>query len=215
MPGGAYECGQCGPNPATSRASPAGSSQLASCFRSLPNPRLLACLVEEREDYVPSSIPSAENWGRTSAAPSDPPERGALRGWPDVNRRWARAPPRFVAVEGARLVAPRRGDLPAAPDRGVPADPRTGRRKKDLHLLNQLNVGWLAAGIVFEATSLLCYALLTRSLLLGARPGLSRLVRIVLATTGVAHVIPGGGGAAAGYQLCLRPDSRGRGVTLR
>ena len=75
--------------------------------------------------------------------------------------------------------------------------------KKDLHLLNQLNVGWLAAGIVLEAASLLCYALLTRSLLLGARPGLSRLVRIVLATTGVAHVIPGGaaGGAAAGYQL--------------
>ena len=75
--------------------------------------------------------------------------------------------------------------------------------KKDLHLLNQLNVGWLAAGIVLEAASLLCYALLSRSLLLGTRPGLFRLVRIVLATTGVAHVIPGGaaGGAAAGYQL--------------
>ncbi len=26
--------------------------------------------------------------------------------------------------------------------------------KKDLHLLNQLNVGWLAAGIVLEAASL-------------------------------------------------------------
>jgi Lysylphosphatidylglycerol synthase TM region len=75
--------------------------------------------------------------------------------------------------------------------------------KRDLHLLNQLNVGWLAAGIVLEAASLLCYASLTRTLLLGARPGLSRLLRIVLATTGVAHVIPGGaaGAATAGYQL--------------
>jgi uncharacterized protein (TIRG00374 family) len=74
---------------------------------------------------------------------------------------------------------------------------------KNLHLLGRLNVGWLVAGIVLEAGALLCYALLTRTLLLGGRPRLSTLVRIALATTAVAHVIPGGaaGGAGLGYQL--------------
>ena len=49
----------------------------------------------------------------------------------------------------------------------------------------------------------LCYALLTRTLLPGGGPGISKLVRIVLATTAVAHVIPGGaaGGAGVGYRL--------------
>jgi uncharacterized protein (TIRG00374 family) len=74
---------------------------------------------------------------------------------------------------------------------------------KDLHLLSDLNVWWLGVAIGLEAGSVLCYALLTRSLLLGETPALSRLVRIVLATTAVAHVIPGGaaGGAGLGYQL--------------
>jgi uncharacterized protein (TIRG00374 family) len=74
---------------------------------------------------------------------------------------------------------------------------------KDLHLLSDLNIWWLGVGILLEAGSVLCYALLTRSLLLGETPALWRLVRIVMATTAVAHVIPGGaaGGAGVGYQL--------------
>ena len=36
---------------------------------------------------------------------------------------------------------------------------------KNLDLLSDLNIGWLAAGIAFEAGSLLCWALLTRVLL--------------------------------------------------
>ena len=73
---------------------------------------------------------------------------------------------------------------------------------KNLHLLKGVNLGWLAAGIVFEAAAILCYALLTRTLLRGQAPPLSTLVRIVLATTGISHVIPGGaaGGAGLGYQ---------------
>jgi len=74
---------------------------------------------------------------------------------------------------------------------------------KDLHLLSDLNVWWLGVAVVLEAGSVLSYALLTRSLLLREKPPLWRLVRIVLATTAVAHVIPGGaaGGAGLGYQL--------------
>ena len=74
---------------------------------------------------------------------------------------------------------------------------------KNLHLLSMINLGWLVAGTVLEAGSLLCYALLTRTLLLGARPAFNRLLRIVLATTAVDHVVPGGAaaGAGLGYQL--------------
>lgn len=74
---------------------------------------------------------------------------------------------------------------------------------KNLHLLSKLNVGWLVAGIALEAGSIVCYALLTRTLLPGGGPGLFKLVRIVLATSAVAHVIPGGaaGGASVGYRL--------------
>ena len=74
---------------------------------------------------------------------------------------------------------------------------------KNLHLLSKLNIGWLVAGIVLEAGAIVCYALLTRTLLPGGGPGLFTLVRIVLATTAVAHVIPGGaaGGAGVGYRL--------------
>ena len=74
---------------------------------------------------------------------------------------------------------------------------------KNLHLLSMLNIGWLVAGIALEAGSILCYALLTRTLLPDGGPGISKLVRIVLATSAVAHVIPGGaaGGAGVGYRL--------------
>ncbi len=75
---------------------------------------------------------------------------------------------------------------------------------KDLNLLARLSVGWLIAGLVLEAVSLFCYALLTRALLPPeGRPNLSRLFRIDLAAAAVAHVIPAGtiGSAGVGYQL--------------
>jgi uncharacterized protein (TIRG00374 family) len=82
---------------------------------------------------------------------------------------------------------------------------------KNLHLLKGLNIGWLVAGTVLEAAAILCYALLTRTLLLGQAPPLSRLVRIVLATTAIAHVIPGGaaGGAGLGYQQLTQNGVQG------
>jgi uncharacterized protein (TIRG00374 family) len=75
---------------------------------------------------------------------------------------------------------------------------------KDAYLLGRLNVGWLIAGLVLEAVSLFCYALLTRALLPPrGRPGISRLFRIDLAAAAVAHVIPAGtiGSAGVGFQL--------------
>jgi uncharacterized protein (TIRG00374 family) len=75
---------------------------------------------------------------------------------------------------------------------------------KDFYLLGRLNIGWLIAGVVAEAASLFCYALLNRVLLPAQfRPSLSRLFRIDLAAAAVAHVIPAGtvGSAGLGYQL--------------
>jgi uncharacterized protein (TIRG00374 family) len=75
---------------------------------------------------------------------------------------------------------------------------------KDLYLLGRLNVGWMIAGLILEAVSLFCYALLNRVLLPPeGRPSLSRLFRIDLAAAAVAHVIPAGtvGSAGIGYQL--------------
>ena len=74
---------------------------------------------------------------------------------------------------------------------------------RNLDLLSRLNVGWLVAGIGFEAGALVCYALLVGTLLLNVRPPIFTLVRIIMATTATAHVVPGGaaGGAGLGYQL--------------
>jgi uncharacterized protein (TIRG00374 family) len=75
---------------------------------------------------------------------------------------------------------------------------------KDLYLLGRLNVGWMIAGVIAEAASLFCYALLNRVLLPHQyRPSLSRLFRIDLSAAAIAHVIPAGtvGSAGIGYQL--------------
>ena len=75
---------------------------------------------------------------------------------------------------------------------------------KDLYLLGRVTVFWAVAGVVLEAASLFCYAVLTRALLPPkGRPGLSRLFRIDLAAAAVAHVLPAGtiGSAGIGYQL--------------
>ncbi len=86
---------------------------------------------------------------------------------------------------------------------------------KDLYLLGRVAVGWLIAGLVLEAASLFCYALLTRALLPPhRRPGISRLFRIDLAAAAVAHVIPAGtvGSAGVGYQLFTSEGLRGTDV---
>lgn len=75
---------------------------------------------------------------------------------------------------------------------------------KNLNLLGKVNAGWLAAGVLLEGVSLLCYAVLTKVLLPpGPKPSLSVLFRIDLSAAAVAHVIPAGtlGTAALGFRL--------------
>jgi uncharacterized protein (TIRG00374 family) len=72
-----------------------------------------------------------------------------------------------------------------------------------LSLLTHIRPGWVAAGFVFEAASLLSYALLSQSLLPGGGPGLSKVFRIDLSGLAISHVLPGGsaGSAGLGYRL--------------
>lgn len=74
---------------------------------------------------------------------------------------------------------------------------------KNLDVLRRINLAWLVAGTALQAASLLCYALLTRTLLFGYRLGVFKLTRITLATTATSHLIPAGavGSAGLGYQL--------------
>jgi uncharacterized protein (TIRG00374 family) len=76
---------------------------------------------------------------------------------------------------------------------------------KDLSLLGRISGYWVAAGVLLEAVSLFCYAVLTKVLLPreSFKPSLSRLFRIDLSAAAVAHVVPAGtlGTAALGYKL--------------
>jgi uncharacterized protein (TIRG00374 family) len=86
---------------------------------------------------------------------------------------------------------------------------------KDFYLLGRLNVGWMVFGLILEAFSLFCYALLNRVLLPPeGRPSLSRLFRIDLVAAAVAHVIPAGtvGSAGIGYQLFTAEGIKGTDV---
>jgi uncharacterized protein (TIRG00374 family) len=81
--------------------------------------------------------------------------------------------------------------------------PRLLGASEHLDLLARVHTGWLVAAVVLEAVALLCYALLTRAMLPGVRPRLSRLARVTLATTAVEHVVPAGmvTGPGLGYHL--------------
>jgi uncharacterized protein (TIRG00374 family) len=74
---------------------------------------------------------------------------------------------------------------------------------KSLALLSAVNFFWLAVAVAIEGASLYVYALLTRVLLRETAPPLGTIFRIDLATTAIAHVIPGGTAASAtlGYRL--------------
>jgi len=81
--------------------------------------------------------------------------------------------------------------------------PRLIFASKSLSLLTRINIPWLLAGIVLEGLALFCYALLSRTVLPRNAPNLNTILRIDLATTAVAHVVPGGtaGSAGLGYRL--------------
>ncbi len=85
---------------------------------------------------------------------------------------------------------------------------------KDLYLLGRLNAAWMVLGVVLEAASLFCYALMNRVLLPPGGPSLGTLYRIDLAAAAVAHVIPAGtiGSAGIGYRLFTAEGIKGTDV---
>lgn len=83
------------------------------------------------------------------------------------------------------------------------AIPEVVGASRNLDLLGRLNPAWLGVGVGLETASILSYVMLLRAVIPGAAPRYGRLVRIVLATTALAHTVPGGaaGGAGLGYRL--------------
>ncbi len=82
--------------------------------------------------------------------------------------------------------------------------PQLAGPRKVAHLITQVNPLLLLAGVALEAASLMSYAMLTRTVLPGARRlTLSTIVRIQLSTLSVSHCAPGGSatGAALGYRM--------------
>ena len=132
---------------------------------------------------------SGESAGGPGPSPGGPPGRWSRwRGW----RPWVKPVRRVVLLLVLALVV----EYLVVPE-------LVGARK-DLFLLDQVNGGWAAAGVVLEGVSLFCYAVLTKVLLPpGPKPSLSRLFRIDLSAAAVAHVIPAGtlGTAALGFRL--------------
>ena len=76
-------------------------------------------------------------------------------------------------------------------------------RRVHLSLLAHLGAGWLVAGTLLEGGCLLCYSLLTRSLLPPGSLRMGTVIRIDLACTALCHSVPAGSTASAalGYRL--------------
>jgi uncharacterized protein (TIRG00374 family) len=90
--------------------------------------------------------------------------------------------------------------------------PQLAGARKALHLLGDVQPGWLVAGVVLEAAAILAYAELTRTILpAGSRPSLRRMTAITLSTLGLSHVVPGGTavGSSMGYRLLTATGVRG------
>ena len=82
---------------------------------------------------------------------------------------------------------------------------------KDLYLLGRVNAFWMIAGLILEAASLFCYALLTRALLPPeGRPSLSGLTRIDLSAAAVAMSSRRERSAARGSATSCSPRTASR-----
>lgn len=82
--------------------------------------------------------------------------------------------------------------------------PQIAGARHAVHVLGDVDPGWLVAGVVLEALAIAAYTQLTRSLIPAAsRPGFGTTSRITLSTLAASHVVPGGSavGASLGYRL--------------
>jgi uncharacterized protein (TIRG00374 family) len=82
--------------------------------------------------------------------------------------------------------------------------PQIAGTRHAVELLSRVQPGWLVAGTVLEALSLVVYALLTQSVLPpGRRPGYSWLLRTDLTSLGLSHVTPAGAATGTAARLGL------------
>jgi uncharacterized protein (TIRG00374 family) len=82
--------------------------------------------------------------------------------------------------------------------------PQIGGTRKAIHVLGEVHIVYLVAGLGLEAGSIIAYGLLTRAVLpRRAGPRVPTLLRIQLSTLAVSHVVPGGSaaGSSLGYRL--------------
>lgn len=89
--------------------------------------------------------------------------------------------------------------------------PQLAGAHKDLHLLGQVNVGFVLLAVALEIGSLVSYAALTRAVLPKGSASLTRLLRIDLSGVAVSHVLPGGtaGGTSVAYRLLTQAGVSG------
>jgi hypothetical protein len=81
--------------------------------------------------------------------------------------------------------------------------PQIRRSSHSLPLLFDMDSAWIPVAVAAELTSLLCYGLATRAMLMPAhRPALHRVLRMDLSAIALGHCLPDGG--AAGTALCWR-----------
>ena len=82
--------------------------------------------------------------------------------------------------------------------------PQLAGTGKALHLISQVRPIYLLLGLVLEATALVAYSQLTRTVLPAeSNPGLLTILRIQLTTLSVSHCVPAGSaaGTSLGYRL--------------
>src|ERR1700679_2419282 len=111
-------------------------------------------------------VPAVGSEPGTEPAGSEKPNGSKKRGW----RAWIKPTRRLVLLFVLALVIE------------YLVVPELVGASKDLSLLGRISGYWVAAGVVLEAVSLFCYAILTKVLLPHGsfKPSLSRLFRIDL-----------------------------------
>jgi uncharacterized protein (TIRG00374 family) len=89
--------------------------------------------------------------------------------------------------------------------------PQLAGARKSVHLLGNVNIGYLVLGVGLEMAALLAYAGLTRAVLPAGAPRFFTLLRINMSSLAVSHVIPAGtaGGTGLGYRLLTEQGVRG------
>ena len=95
--------------------------------------------------------------------------------------------------------------------------PQVAGARRSVHLLGQVNVAYVVAGVILEALAIAAYARLTTAVLpqVGAPPYWT-VLRIDMSTLAVSHIVPGGtaAGASLGYRLLTTSGVSGTDTTF-